>query len=110
MNRATNATFEPTAAGGGVSHSTDVMSTYHSGALLGSPAYPATVARGRAITISVWTSTPATRVTLAPNLRQYGGCVPRHADASSIGSGDHDGGAKNPSARPTGSRKLKSEP
>lgn len=35
---ATNATRDPTASGGGVFHSTDLMFTYHSGACEGSPA------------------------------------------------------------------------
>src|SRR3954447_16360677 len=51
---------EPTAAGGGVSHWTDAMFLYQAVALAGSAAYAATSARGRAISISVTTST-ATR-------------------------------------------------
>src|ERR1700682_3575743 len=43
--------------GGGVSHSTDLMLTYQRGALEGSPAYAATCACGRLITVSVSTST-----------------------------------------------------
>src|SRR5215831_88067 len=54
---ATNARREPRATGGGVFHSTALMFTYHAGALDGSPAYAATWSGGRAITISVTTST-----------------------------------------------------
>ena len=55
---------EPTATGGGVRHSTESMFTYHSGALVGSPAKAATSATGRRITVSVSTSTsPATATT-----------------------------------------------
>src|SRR5687767_9416830 len=45
------------AIGGGVTHSTASMLTYHSGALDGSAAYAATRSRGRSIMISVRTST-----------------------------------------------------
>src|ERR1700731_1411512 len=43
--------------GGGVFQSTDLMLTYHCGALEGSPAYAATCAGARLITVSVMTST-----------------------------------------------------
>src|SRR5688572_14168164 len=59
MNCATNAISEPTASGGLVRHSTDVMFPYHSGAFAGSTAKAATSARGRAITRSTLTSTIA---------------------------------------------------
>src|SRR5262249_42729940 len=57
MNRATKATRDPTARGGGVSHSTRSMFSYQAVALSGSAAYPATASRGRATTTSLSTST-----------------------------------------------------
>jgi hypothetical protein len=53
MKLATNATRDPTLAGGGVFHSTDSMLTYHSGALSGLAASTATASRGRRMTISL---------------------------------------------------------
>jgi hypothetical protein len=55
--RATKATRDPRASGGGVFHSTDLMFTYHFGALSGSRANAATSAGGQAMMISVTTST-----------------------------------------------------
>ena len=54
---ATNATREPTRSGGSVFHSTALMFTYHLGAFSTSLTYAATSARGRAISVSVTTST-----------------------------------------------------
>src|SRR5215475_13117102 len=48
---------DPTPTGGGVCHRTEAMLVYHSGACDGSPAYAATCSHGRAMTISVMTST-----------------------------------------------------
>jgi hypothetical protein len=53
---------EPTSSGPGVSSSADSMFSYHSGALSGSAAYAATSERGRAISISVSTSTAIRRL------------------------------------------------
>lgn len=58
-------------------HSTDEMFAYHSGAFVGSPAYAATTASGRAMTISVRTSTAMSGI-LAP---MTGCCDPRGCDA-----------------------------
>src|SRR3954468_18573525 len=69
---------DPTAIGGGVRHSTESMLTYHSGALPGSPAKPATSATGRRITVSVSTST-----SLATSTTSSAGIFPR-------GGGDGD--------------------
>src|SRR4051812_23004968 len=49
--------LDPTRTGGSVRHCTESMLAYHSGARDGSPAYAATSAQGRSITISVRTST-----------------------------------------------------
>src|SRR3954447_3744933 len=57
---------EPTATGGSVSHSTDLMLRYQAVALSGSAAKAATSWRGRAISISVTTSTATALPTLAP--------------------------------------------
>src|SRR3954470_17270018 len=65
---------DPTAIGGGVRHSTESMLTYHSGALPGSPAKPATSATGRRITVSVSTSTSlATSTTSSTGIFPRGG-------------------------------------
>src|SRR5437764_15073060 len=56
-NLATKVTREPPACGGAVCDSTDLMLTYHSGALSGFAAKAATASRGRAISILVTTST-----------------------------------------------------
>lgn len=70
-NCATKAMRDPTRNGGDVSHSTALMLTYQLGAFDGSTAYAATSARGRAMTMSVVTSTPMkiparSRMTPAP--------------------------------------------
>src|SRR3954462_2571904 len=57
MNFATNASRAPAASGGGERHCTDSMLAYHSVALSGSAAYAATSVRGRAMVMSVTTST-----------------------------------------------------
>src|SRR3954469_16005919 len=56
--RATKASLLPTPVGGAGCQSTESMLAYHSGAWEGSPAYAATSATGRAITVSTCTSTP----------------------------------------------------
>ena len=82
---ATKAMRDPTVAGAGVFHSTDLMFSYHFGALPGSAANPATSAIGRSTTISVSTSTgkrappgPALAssagVTVSRRYVQQGGC------------------------------------
>ena len=57
-NCATNVIWDPTASGREVFHPTDLIFTYHFGALSGSAANSATTGRGRLMTISVETSTP----------------------------------------------------
>src|SRR5215208_5462606 len=57
MKRATNSSSVPTASGRGVRHTTESMFSYQRVALSGSHANAATSARGRAISISVTTST-----------------------------------------------------
>ena len=54
---ATKSTREPTRARRGVFHSTDLMFSYHSGALSGSAAYRATSSTGRLMTTVFTTST-----------------------------------------------------
>src|SRR5579859_4922562 len=65
-NRATKSIRDPTATVCGVCQTTDSMFTYQSGACDGSPAYAATSAHGRSITISVTTSTATTTSCTTP--------------------------------------------
>ena len=62
---ATNATRDPTASGGEVIHSTDLMLTYQFGAFPGSLAYAETFSMGASIVISVTTSTGISRTSAA---------------------------------------------
>src|SRR5215470_14094 len=67
MNRAVNAILDPTASGLGERQSTASMFRYHSVARSGSAAYAATSSRGRAISISLTTSTANPRIVSRPN-------------------------------------------